>query len=108
MKTFDCKSLNYYPETQRCELYSIQVEPNGPGKFLANPNTIYSEKFCLPRECCFTSYFCSATRKVCQNDEVFILHVQKTIRGSKLDEKTADGITPCLGQCLAKEQCKVS
>ncbi|EFO82935.1 hypothetical protein CRE_00769 [Caenorhabditis remanei] len=96
--SISCRSLNYFPVERKCELYGILAEPHGSGKLLENEKVIYAEKFCLPE-----SPF------VCQNDEIFILHVQKTI--SKLHQiatKSAGSITDCLRVCLEHDDCRSS
>ncbi|CAI5454072.1 unnamed protein product [Caenorhabditis angaria] len=94
----DCKSLNYFPADRKCELYSILAEPHGTGRLLENEKVIYAEKFCLPD-----------SLSKCQKDEIFILHVQKTLRAeSKIAEKSAKSITECLKHCLSNKQCQGS
>ncbi|VDO75349.1 unnamed protein product [Heligmosomoides polygyrus] len=88
-----CYSLNYFPMTKKCELYSILAEPHGPGSLVENQDVIYAEKFCLPRSC--------------QEDEVFILHVQKSLTGIPTDQKPSQSITNCLQSCLNDDSCKV-
>lgn len=93
-----CRSLNYFPVERKCELYGILAEPHGSGKLLENEKVIYAEKFCLPE-----SPF------VCQNDEIFILHVQKTLsKRRRVATKSANSITDCLRVCLEHEDCRSS
>uniref|UniRef100_A0A8R1DHZ3 Apple domain-containing protein n=1 Tax=Caenorhabditis japonica TaxID=281687 RepID=A0A8R1DHZ3_CAEJA len=94
----NCRSLNYFPMDRKCELYGILAEPHGTGKLLENERVIYAEKFCLPE-----------SPYVCQNDEIFILHVQKTIsKRRRIASKTASSITDCLRLCLEDEDCRSS
>uniref|UniRef100_A0A1I7W716 PAN domain protein n=1 Tax=Heterorhabditis bacteriophora TaxID=37862 RepID=A0A1I7W716_HETBA len=92
-----CNSLNYFPRIRKCELYSIQAEPHGTGNLVENENVIYAEKFCLPE-----------SRQTCQNDEIFILHVQKSLSELVLRETNADSIKKCLQSCLNTSNCKTS
>lgn len=91
-----CYSLNYFPMTKKCELYSILAEPHGPGSLVENQDVIYAEKFCLPSE----------KSGSCQEDEVFILHVQKSLTGIPTDQKPSQSITNCLQSCLNDDSCK--
>lgn len=96
--TINCRSLNYFPVEKKCELYGILAEPHGSGKLLENEKVIYAEKFCLPE-----SPF------VCQNDEIFILHVQKTLsKRRRITTKAASSITDCLRKCLEQDDCRSS
>ncbi|ETN84458.1 PAN domain protein [Necator americanus] len=56
-----CNSLNYFPLTRKCELYSILAEPHGPGTLVENQDTavfnsikehceLYSEKVTKSQE----------------------------------------------------------
>ncbi|ULT82299.1 hypothetical protein L3Y34_011928 [Caenorhabditis briggsae] len=93
-----CRSLNYFPVEKKCELYGILAEPHGSGKLLENEKVIYAEKFCLP-ESPFD----------CQEDEIFILHVQKTLsKRRRVATKSATSITDCLRVCLEHEECRSS
>ncbi|VDN23135.1 unnamed protein product [Gongylonema pulchrum] len=76
-------------------MYSTLAEPHGSGSLIENDDSIYAEKFCLP-----------ATRSSCQEDEIFILHVQKKIGNAAIDVKTANSITGCLQHCLELKRCK--
>ncbi|EGT30224.1 hypothetical protein CAEBREN_13393 [Caenorhabditis brenneri] len=94
----NCRSLNYVPSEKKCELYGILAEPHGSGKLLENEKVIYAEKFCLP-----DSPF------ECPNDEIFILHVQKTLsKRRRVATKTASSITDCLRECLEHDDCRSS
>ncbi|KHN83785.1 hypothetical protein Tcan_13653 [Toxocara canis] len=90
-----CSSINYFPLTRKCELYSILAEPHGPGSLVENDDVIYSEKFCLPVE--------SAD---CYEVEIFILYVQKKVIHGELDVVSANSITTCLRHCLQTDMCK--
>ncbi|KAK6062015.1 PAN domain protein [Cooperia oncophora] len=90
-----CSSLNYFPLTRKCELYSILAEPHGPGSLVENPDVIYAEKFCLPE-----------SHVTCQDDEVFILHVQKSLSGIPITQTSSQSITKCLQACLDDDNCK--
>ncbi|CAB3400690.1 unnamed protein product [Caenorhabditis bovis] len=96
-ETIICRSLNYFPYDQKCELYGILAEPHGTGKLMENEKVIYAEKFCLPE-----------SPYVCQEDEIFILHAAKTIKKRKLSTKSAKSITDCLRRCLSHDQCRSS
>ncbi|KHJ98492.1 PAN domain protein [Oesophagostomum dentatum] len=89
-----CSSLNYFPLTKKCELYSILAEPHGPGSLVENDEVIYAEKFCLPE---------SSQR--CQEDEIFVLHVQKSLSGIPLQQTSSGSITSCLRSCLDNYSC---
>ncbi|CAI2356831.1 unnamed protein product [Caenorhabditis sp. 36 PRJEB53466] len=96
--SINCRSLNYFPMDRKCELYGILAEPHGTGKLLENEKVIYAEKFCLPE-----SPF------ICQNDEIFILHVQKTLsKRRRIASESAGSITDCLRKCLDHEDCRSS
>ncbi|VDM77563.1 unnamed protein product [Strongylus vulgaris] len=92
-----CNSLNYFPISRKCELYSILAEPHGPGSLVENQDVIYAEKFCLPE-----------TTQRCQNDEIFILHVQKSLSGIPIHQTTSNSITSCLRSCLNAYACKTA
>ncbi|VDL69605.1 unnamed protein product [Nippostrongylus brasiliensis] len=92
-----CLSLNYFPVTRKCELYSILAEPHGPGSLVENRDVIYAEKFCLPD-----------SSRSCQADEVFILHVQRSLSGIATSQAPAKSITMCLKACLDEDSCKTS
>ncbi|KAE9413354.1 hypothetical protein Angca_003775, partial [Angiostrongylus cantonensis] len=90
-----CRSLNYFPLTRKCELYSILAEPHGPGNLVQNENVIYAEKFCIPD-----------SNQRCQSDEVFILHVQKSISRFPIRHASSPSITACVKLCLSASFCK--
>ncbi|PIO73701.1 PAN domain protein [Teladorsagia circumcincta] len=90
-----CSSLNYFPLTRKCELYSILAEPHGTGSLVENPDVIYAEKFCLPE-----------SHQTCQDDEVFILHVQRSLSGIPINQTPSQSITKCLKACLDDDSCK--
>ncbi|KAL6723068.1 hypothetical protein Aduo_018113 [Ancylostoma duodenale] len=92
-----CNSLNYFPITRKCELYSILAEPHGPGSLVENQDVIYAEKFCLPE-----------SMQTCQKDEIFILHVQKSLSGIPIQQTSSDSITSCLQSCLNAYACKTA
>ncbi|EYB93184.1 hypothetical protein Y032_0185g1032 [Ancylostoma ceylanicum] len=92
-----CNSLNYFPITRKCELYSILAEPHGPGSLVENQDVIYAEKFCLPE-----------SMQKCQKDEIFILHVQKSLSGIPIQQTASDSITSCLQSCLNVYACKTA
>ncbi|CEF60297.1 PAN-1 domain and Apple-like domain-containing protein [Strongyloides ratti] len=92
-----CSSINYFPISKTCEIYSILAEPHGTGSLIENDDVIYSEKFCLPS---------SSTE--CQEDEIFILHVQKKLDTNIISSTSANSITSCLALCLNKKNCKAS
>uniref|UniRef100_A0A0N4ZHI4 PAN domain protein n=1 Tax=Parastrongyloides trichosuri TaxID=131310 RepID=A0A0N4ZHI4_PARTI len=92
-----CSSINYFPISKTCEMYNILAEPHGSGSLIENDDVIYSEKFCLPP---------SVTE--CQNDEIFILHVQKNLNLSVIEVVPSNSITSCLAECLNKKKCKAS
>uniref|UniRef100_A0A0N4WUQ0 Apple domain-containing protein n=1 Tax=Haemonchus placei TaxID=6290 RepID=A0A0N4WUQ0_HAEPC len=90
-----CSSLNYFPLTRKCELYSIVAEPHGPGNLVENQDVIYAEKFCLPE-----------SRQTCQEDEVFILHVQRSLTTVPMSQTPSQSISKCLKACLDNNSCK--
>ncbi|XGW17478.1 hypothetical protein V3C99_002240 [Haemonchus contortus] len=90
-----CSSLNYFPLTRKCELYSIVAEPHGPGNLVENQDVIYAEKFCLPE-----------SRQTCQEDEVFILHVQRSLTTVPISQTPSQSISKCLQACLDNNYCK--
>uniref|UniRef100_A0AC35U6N3 PAN domain protein n=1 Tax=Rhabditophanes sp. KR3021 TaxID=114890 RepID=A0AC35U6N3_9BILA len=92
-----CSSINYYPISKKCEIYNILAEPHGPGNLVENDDVIYAEKFCLP-----------PTSGECQEDEVFILHVQKKLTNEVIETVNGNSITSCLHSCLDNSQCKAS
>uniref|UniRef100_A0AC34QDM0 Apple domain-containing protein n=1 Tax=Panagrolaimus sp. JU765 TaxID=591449 RepID=A0AC34QDM0_9BILA len=94
-ETIHCSSINYFPLLQKCEIYNILAEPHGPGSLVENDDVIYAEKFCLPSH-----------RGNCQEDEIFILHVQKKITSQVLQVATSNSITSCLQACLNANGCQ--
>ncbi|CAD5217093.1 unnamed protein product [Bursaphelenchus okinawaensis] len=94
-ESLQCASINYHHETKRCELYSVLAEPHGPGALLENSHVIYSEKFCLP-----------AHHGKCLDDDIFILHAQKQVRGHVVQQTAAYSIAQCLQACLNTPNCK--
>uniref|UniRef100_A0A0N5C549 Apple domain-containing protein n=1 Tax=Strongyloides papillosus TaxID=174720 RepID=A0A0N5C549_STREA len=92
-----CNSINYFPISKTCEIYSILAEPHGTGSLIENDDVIYSEKFCLP-----------PSSIVCQDDEIFILHVQKNLNSNIISTSSANSITSCLSLCLNDKNCKAS
>ncbi|CAD5223252.1 unnamed protein product [Bursaphelenchus xylophilus] len=94
-ESLQCASINYHHETKRCELYSVLAEPHGPGALLENSHVIYSEKFCLP-----------AHHGKCLDDDIFILHAQKQVRGHIVLQVVAYSIAQCLQACLNTPHCR--
>ncbi|TMS37048.1 hypothetical protein L596_004067 [Steinernema carpocapsae] len=92
-----CSSINYFPVTQKCEMYSILAEPHGPGNLVENDDVIYSEKFCLP-----------PSQADCQDDEIFLLQVQKKVVGRQISTTSASSITNCLRSCLNARGCLIA
>uniref|UniRef100_A0A915ET02 Apple domain-containing protein n=1 Tax=Ditylenchus dipsaci TaxID=166011 RepID=A0A915ET02_9BILA len=74
------------------------AEPHGPGNLVENDEVIYAEKFCVP-----------AHQGVqCQEDEIFILHVQKKIRSETIRSVPSNSIAACLKACLNTKKCRSS
>uniref|UniRef100_A0AC35G9Y3 Apple domain-containing protein n=1 Tax=Panagrolaimus sp. PS1159 TaxID=55785 RepID=A0AC35G9Y3_9BILA len=94
-ETLQCSSINYFPLQQKCEIYNILAEPHGPGSLVENDDVIYAEKFCLPSH-----------RGNCQEDEIFILHVQKKVETKPLKVSSSNSITSCLQACLNANGCQ--
>ncbi|KAK0397500.1 hypothetical protein QR680_002148 [Steinernema hermaphroditum] len=92
-----CSSINYFPVTQKCEMYSILAEPHGPGNLVENDDVIYSEKFCLP-----------PNTADCHDDEIFLLQVQKKVVGRQISVTSATSITNCLKACLNARGCLIA
>ncbi|GMT06044.1 hypothetical protein PENTCL1PPCAC_28218, partial [Pristionchus entomophagus] len=92
---FECKSINYFPSKRRCEMFSILSEPHGPGNLLENRHSIYAEKFCI-----------SELADDCESEEVFILHVQKTMKSKAEETLRGDSITSCLEKCFSRKFCR--
>ncbi|GMR61225.1 hypothetical protein PMAYCL1PPCAC_31420, partial [Pristionchus mayeri] len=92
---FECKSINYFPSKRRCEMFSILSEPHGPGNLLENRHSIYAEKFCI-----------SELADDCDPEEVFILHVQKTMKSKAEETLRGDSITSCLEKCFSRKFCR--
>uniref|UniRef100_A0AAF5DPA3 Apple domain-containing protein n=1 Tax=Strongyloides stercoralis TaxID=6248 RepID=A0AAF5DPA3_STRER len=92
-----CSSINYFPISKTCEIFSILAEPHGSGSLIENDDVIYSEKFCLP-----------PSSIECQENEIFILHVQKKLSTNIISSTSANSITSCLSLCLSKRNCKTS
>lgn len=104
-------------------MYNTLAEPHGSGNLLENDDSIYAEKFCLSGTNVDTSWpeqfakladlICNnikkiwASRGMCQEDEIFILHVQKKISIEAIGIETANSITGCLQHCLDMRRCKV-
>lgn len=96
-ENLQCSSINYFPLTQKCEIYNILAEPHGPGSLVENDDVIYAEKFCLPSH-----------RGNCQEDEIFILHVQKKLSSSIIKTASSNSITSCLQACLNVPGCQTA
>uniref|UniRef100_A0AC34GSY9 Apple domain-containing protein n=1 Tax=Panagrolaimus sp. ES5 TaxID=591445 RepID=A0AC34GSY9_9BILA len=94
-ENLQCSSINYFPLQQKCEIYNILAEPHGPGSLVENDDVIYAEKFCLPSH-----------RGNCQEDEIFILHVQKKVETKPLKVSSSNSITSCLQACLNANGCQ--
>uniref|UniRef100_A0A7E4VS17 Apple domain-containing protein n=1 Tax=Panagrellus redivivus TaxID=6233 RepID=A0A7E4VS17_PANRE len=93
----ECASINYFPIAQKCEIYNILAEPHGPGNLVENDDAIYAEKFCLP-----------VHRSNCQEDEIFILHVQKRVTSKAIKTTSSNSITSCLQACLNHNGCQAA
>ncbi|PAV70461.1 hypothetical protein WR25_19385 [Diploscapter pachys] len=94
---FTCTSLNYSPIDKTCALFNILAEPHGPGNLMENDGVIYAEKFCVP-----------AGKRICQDDEIFILHVEKSFQTAPIETDMSESITDCLQMCLRHERCKAA
>uniref|UniRef100_A0A0N5AUH4 PAN domain protein n=1 Tax=Syphacia muris TaxID=451379 RepID=A0A0N5AUH4_9BILA len=92
-----CSSVNYFPKEKKCEMHEILAEPHGPGSLVENDQAIYAEKFCLPTQ-----------SVICEENEVFILHVQKKIVKNELRIKQSNSITNCLRHCLEHRFCQTA
>ncbi|CAJ0565885.1 unnamed protein product, partial [Mesorhabditis spiculigera] len=92
-----CNSLNYFPITRKCQILAVLAEPHGEGELVENEDSIYAEKFCLPKH-----------PNECQEAEVFILHIEKRIKGTPMKEKLSQSITQCLEACLNEDGCATS
>jgi hypothetical protein len=47
-ETVSCSSMNFFPQSQTCEIHENAADPRGTGHLIQNDEVIYAEKFCLP------------------------------------------------------------
>uniref|UniRef100_A0A914VJP6 Apple domain-containing protein n=1 Tax=Plectus sambesii TaxID=2011161 RepID=A0A914VJP6_9BILA len=95
----ECASMNYFPQSQTCEIHQNAASPRGSGHLITNEEVIYVEKFCQPSGI-------NAAHK-CSPDELYLMHTGQRIVGHELSASTSlQTVESCLEVCLADAACK--
>lgn len=110
--------MNYFPQSQTCEIHENVAAPRGSGHLIRNDEVIYTEKFCQPSTIITYSYVIVLTIIIfaaginaahkCNPDDLHLMHVGQRIKNHELDANTNQAtVDDCLAVCLANAACKV-